>query len=94
MHFTQWDTLSDYPTTGRAYFGHPSGGFFFVRDLRIADCQFPLTLRVAAFGPGVDGFLGGWLPFGIFILFDLYAKYTSHFLGMLNYLSNPLSELL
>jgi hypothetical protein len=53
MYFTQGGTLSAYYTTGRAYFGHPSGGFFFCKDFFMADCQLPSSFKVSGLGPGV-----------------------------------------
>lgn len=50
---------------GRHYFGHPSFGFFLVKDRFMAACQLRFILRSSGFGPVLAFGFGG--TFGFFI---------------------------
>jgi hypothetical protein len=44
-------------STSTFYFGQPSAGFFLDRDFFTRSFQFPASLSLSAFGPGVAFFL-------------------------------------
>jgi hypothetical protein len=75
MYFTQSNrpkmaVRGGKPREEAAYFGHPSGGFFFCNDRFTASRQLPLIFSVSGLGPDLAfGLSGG--DFSLFLILSL-----------------------